>query len=318
MKVAIAFDDVEARDATPDERGVLDSVRAVEGALARLGHQPQRVPVSGDIFAWLTALHGALPAVVFNLCEGIAGRSELEPHFAAVVELLGIAITGSGAATLALARRKDRVNAILDAASQPVPAWTLVPNGHAPGGWTHYPAIVKPAAEDGSVGMDAGSVARSLPELERAIARARRWAPLLVQSYVHGRELNVAFVGREPLPISEIVFTVAAGAWPIVDYRAKWVSGSDEEHATPVRCPAPLDGRDATRVLAAARAAWQAVGGRGYGRVDLRLDPDGGVHILEVNPNPDLAPDAGLARAAGIAGWNHDELIARILTEAVR
>ncbi|MGH7482774.1 MAG: D-alanine--D-alanine ligase family protein, partial [Longimicrobiales bacterium] len=154
MKVALLFDDVDARAAaTPDERGVLEAVEAVAAALADLGHDCTRVPIGGPIAAWLGRLETDRPDVAFNLCEGAGGSSAHEPRVAAAVELAGIPLTGSAAETLALARRKDRVNALLAAIDLPVPRWLV----HTPGApvptWRRYPAIVKPAAEDGSVGI---------------------------------------------------------------------------------------------------------------------------------------------------------------------
>jgi D-alanine-D-alanine ligase len=63
--------------------------------------------------------------------------------------------------------------------------------------------------------------------------------------------------------------------------------------------------------------AWEAVGGKGYGRVDLRLTEPDTLHILEINPNPDLAPSAGLARMALARGWDYGALVERILAEAL-
>ena len=65
-----------------------------------------------------------------------------------------------------------------------------------------------------------------------------------------------------------------------------------------------------------ARAACAALGVTGYARVDLRLDERGAPHVLEVNPNPDLAPSAGLTRMAAAAGWGYDRLIAEIVDSA--
>jgi D-alanine-D-alanine ligase len=73
----------------------------------------------------------------------------------------------------------------------------------------------------------------------------------------------------------------------------------------------------ADRLTAVAREAWLAVGGGGYGRVDLRLDEAGQPWILEVNPNPDIADDAGLSRMAKAAGWSYDDLILRIMDAAL-
>jgi D-alanine-D-alanine ligase len=58
--------------------------------------------------------------------------------------------------------------------------------------------------------------------------------------------------------------------------------------------------------------AWNLVGGCGYGRVDMRIDANGQPWILEVNANPDIAPDAGLARMARVAGIEYGPLIRNI------
>jgi D-alanine-D-alanine ligase len=66
-----------------------------------------------------------------------------------------------------------------------------------------------------------------------------------------------------------------------------------------------------------AKNAWNAVGGEGYGRVDFRLTEPNILHILEVNPNPDLGPSAGLARMAEVSGWSYSLLLDQIVFEAV-
>jgi D-alanine-D-alanine ligase len=121
-------------------------------------------------------------------------------------------------------------------------------------------------------------------------------------------------VGQEVLPVSEILFAACQRA---VTYAAKWAAGSLDDRRTPVECPAQLPAALANQAVALARAAWAAVGGRGYGRVDLRTDEAGHPYVLEVNPNPDLAPDAGLARMAEAAGWGYVGLVHRILEEAL-
>jgi D-alanine-D-alanine ligase len=265
---------------------------------------------------WLETLRRARAALVFNLCEGAGGSSAAEAHIAAFVELLGVPMTGSGAETLSFARRKDRVNAALAARGLPVPAWCTA-HEIVPRSWTRYPAIVKPAAEDASVGITQRSVARDAAELEAALAAARVHAPLLVQEYLEGRELNVGILGDEVLPISEIDFgTMPASHWRLVSYSAKWDAGSAEDLGSVPRCPAALDDALAARVRCLALEAWRAVDGRGYGRVDLRGDSADTFHVLEVNPNPDLAPGAGFARMAAVAGYDYATVIQRIVGEA--
>jgi D-alanine-D-alanine ligase len=109
-----------------------------------------------------------------------------------------------------------------------------------------------------------------------------------------------------------------AGSWPIVTYAAKWDTGSDEDLGTQPRCPAALEPELAKRAVQIARLAWQTLAhARGYGRVDLRITDQGEVHVLEVNPNPDLSSDAGLARMAQARGWDYHSLVLRVIDEAL-
>jgi D-alanine-D-alanine ligase len=99
------------------------------------------------------------------------------------------------------------------------------------------------------------------------------------------------------------------GKWRIVTYQSKWATGSDEDVGTKPSCPADLPSRLAAEVRRVALAAWKLVGGEGYGRVDMRIDAAGQPWILEVNANPDIAPDAGFARMASVAGIEYPALV---------
>jgi D-alanine-D-alanine ligase len=140
-----------------------------------------------------------------------------------------------------------------------------------------------------------------------------RWEEVLVQQYIDGREINVGIVDGEVLPIAEINFgDMPRGMWKIVSYQSKWITGSDEDLGATPSCPADLP-PDLTRELEQiALGAWKAVGGQGYGRVDLRIDSSGRPWLLEVNPNPDISPDAGLARMSRVAGMDYNALIRRV------
>jgi D-alanine-D-alanine ligase len=327
MKVTILHDDVKGRpNATPDELGVLEAVEAVEEALEALAHEAIRLPAGEDVESWRPRLASNGTQVVFNLCEGLGGRSEGEVLAARIVEESGLPMTGSPSATLARSRQKDRVNALLKERGLPVPVWFLWSGVEGarkgsldlPAGWTSFPAIVKPAAEDGSVGIDQGAVVSDPVSLARRLEEMRDRSPLLVQAFVGTREINAAIIGREVLPLSEITFQgLPEGHHPIVGYEAKWVAGSLEDMGTRPVCPAPVPTAVASRVRLLALKAWRAVGGRGYGRVDFRLSPPDGLWILEVNPNPDLSPSAGLARAARVEGMSYRDLVDRVLQEAL-
>ena len=143
---------------------------------------------------------------------------------------------------------------------------------------------------------------------------------MLIQEYVAGREVNVGFIGRDLLPLSEIKFDrMPEGSWPIVTYEAKWSAGSPEDLGTQPVCPAELSPELSRRAIQTARLAWESLAGaQGYGRVDLRITDSGEVYVLEVNPNPDLSSDAGLTRMAQARGWDYGELVRRVVEEALQ
>lgn len=308
MRTAVAYDHAADRGGTADTAGVREAVDAVVEALVRLGHAAFPIALARPVDRLLDQLGGV--ELIFNLAEGLDGRAEDEPRLAALMELSGRPVTGAASDTLALCRRKDRVNGLLESLGVPIAPWTLVRPG-AEAAWSRFPAIVKPAGEDGSVGIDDASVVDDTLDLSAALRRVPGDA--LVQAFLGGRELQVGIVGAEVLPVAEIVFT---GRQRVVSYAAKWSPGSDADRDTRPECPARISTMLHDEAVALAWRAWSAVGGRGYGRVDFRTDAAGRLHLLEVNPNPDLAPSAGLARMARVRGWGFDDLVAHIVGEA--
>lgn len=318
MRVALLYDDISSRpNASEDELSILESLDAADEAVCELGHTPVWIPVAPRLDSWIDLLAHSAIDVVFNLYEGIGGDCANEARVAGIVELFGLRMTGCDSETLGLARRKDRVNGLLRDHGLPVPAWAAVEVKRRRLYWDKFPAIVKPAAEDASIGITQRSVARNRRELAKAIDAAECFDRVMVQQFVEGREFNVGIVGKTVLPVNEIDFSnMPAGAWPMLSYAAKWDLGSAEDLGSEPRCPAAITDAQASTLQDLAVDAWRIVEGRGYGRVDFRMDEAGNPFILEVNPNPDLAPAAGLARMAKAHGWEYPELIDRIITEA--
>lgn len=313
MRIALLFDGGSTLDATPDLL-IMQTVEAIETALMDEGNTVVRIPVSFQ-GKWIDRLKRGRFDVAFNMCEGIDGVAEMEPPVISVLELFGIAFTGSTSYTTALCLRKHVVNALLAQSGLPVPPWITLRRGSRIRS-VGYPAIIKPAAEDASIGVEQRSVVRTARALKaRVEAMLQTFDEVIVQRYVEGRELNVGIVGDTILPIAEIDFSaMPKGMWRMVTYRSKWEAGSDEDLGAQPRCPAELTGRSASEVRHVALEAWRIVGGHGYGRVDMRLDEHGQPWVLEVNSNPDIAPDAGLARMARTAGIEYATLV-RTITE---
>src|SRR5579884_1868042 len=315
VRIVILYDP-GAGDWTPEDiRGVLKAVDEVGAVFATMGHEVRKVPVRHDMRWFHTARRADL---VFNLCEGVHGKGEWEEHVVGTLEFAGVPVTGASLWTLAACRRKPVANALLAQAGLPVPRW-VVAQGRIDDDFP-LPAIVKPAAEDASAGLDRGSVASDRKALRaRVAAMTEQFDEVLVQEYIPGREFNVGFVGTRALPVAEIDFSrMPEGAWPILTYAGKWEVGSPDDLGSVPVCPAAIPQKLAATLVRVAETAWRTMQGKGYGRVDLRVDEQGRPWVLEVNPNPDLNDDAGLSRMARAAGWDYAELVRAIAELALR
>jgi D-alanine-D-alanine ligase len=258
--------------------------------------------VRGEVAEVLALLAEHRPDVVFNACEAPLGRPDLEAHVAALLEWLGVRFTGAGSATLALCRRKDLVKAVLAAAGVPVP--------RADG----FPCIVKPRDEDGSAGIFVDSVCENADALARA--KRRLAGPLLVEQFLPGREFAVSLWGDNTPAHVSIGETRFLNGLRLNTYAAKWEPDSEEFANSPISYAIERNPALRETVVAAARRAWHAVGGRGYMRVDVRLDGGGNPFVLDVNPNPELGPGVGICRAVQEAGWTWERFVRQLIAWA--
>ena len=316
MKIALVFDGASALGKSADLT-ILETLEAIEAVLLADGHQITRIPAQPD-GRWVERVRRGKFDLAFNMCEGLDGVAALEPSVISALEVLGVPFTGSSSWSTALCLRKHVVNSFLDRAGLPVPRFGVVHRG-APLPTVGFPAICKPAAEDASIGVEQRSVVRTMRALAARVADMHeRWNEVLVQRYIDGREVNVGIVGSTALPVAEIRFDgLPKRMWRIVSYRSKWITGSDEDLGTVPSCPAEMPDALSAELKQLALAAWRLVGGTGYGRVDMRIDRAGRPWIIEVNTNPDIAPDAGLARMARAAGLDFGALIRAICDEAL-
>src|SRR3989475_543881 len=285
VKVVILFDP-GAEDWTPEDiRGVMKAVDEIGAIFASMGHEIRKVAVRHDM-RWFQVARRA--DLVFNLCEGVHGKSEWEEHVVGTLEFAGIPITGASLWTLAACRRKPIANALLQQAGLPIPRWTVA-QGKIEDDFP-LPAIVKPAAEDASAGLDRGSVVSDRKALRaRVAAMTEQIDEVLVQEYVAGREFNVGFVGTRVLPIAEIDFSrMPEGAWPILTYAGKWEAGSPDDLGSVPVCPAAIPQKLAERLGKLAGGAGRGVLGEREGRPGPRPPPKGGPPGPPGEPHPPL------------------------------
>jgi len=277
------------------ELDVLETVVEVEKVLPGEDFEVARFGYARDPRLLLDRLAEWRPDVVFNLFEGEADRTATEFYHAAVLEWARVPFTGSPAAALALARDKVRTKYLLRGGGL-LTAPFLVLDEPREFDWPHaWPAFVKPACQDASVGIDQQSVVTTPAQLA---ARVRyvfdRYGPLvLVEQYVTGREFHVHVFEEsdsrvQVMPPAEVRFRSGPGYWPVYTYDGKWNESSVEFRNTQLVGNVTLEGELGDRVAHVCATAYRLLGMRDYARVDLRVTPLGEPYVLEVNPNPYL------------------------------
>ena len=255
--------------------------------------------------------------LIFNLCEGQLGRKGSEAQIARMMSERGFVHTGASYSALARTANKWTTKKILQANGLPTPAYQII--RHATDWELEIPApvMVKPIAEDGSIGITQRSLARTddevLPLVQEHLKKYQQ--AVLLEEFIAGREINVAIWGDATpriLPIAEIDFTWTDDPFEkFVTYASKWIDDSPEFSGTPGICPARLTTKERKTIEEISLQCWQHLHLSGYARIDMRLR-DGIPFILEVNANPDLAPDAGFFRSATAAGYSYEAMILHI------
>ena len=324
MRIAVCFNEAPAIPSRGEaldllsEQGARHEAEAVLAALHSLGHEAVLVALQADIGDFIARLQNSVCDLVFNLCEGFWGDSSKEMHVAALLELLKLPFTGATPYCLGLSQDKARTKDLFNAHHLPTPRHILVRAGgqHPKIKGLAFPLIVKPRFEDASLGITGDSIIATEKGLHNRIHYIHQTyrQDALVEEFIVGREFNVAIVGNyhpEVLPISEICFDPAL-PHPIVSYNGKWIEESAEFSGTQPVCPASLRFREEVLIKDVALRAFKILECRDYARIDIRFR-DGVPYILEVNANPDIAPDAGLARAAQAAGLSYAQLVARMI-----
>lgn len=322
MRVLILHSDVPP-DAPPDEQDTLLQAVAVEGALIELGHEASRAAYAPDAAQLEATLTNENPDLVFNLVESVWGRGLYAPLAVQMLADLGVPFTGAPAAAMAATGDKVLTKRLLRGARLSTPDWSEPPHwrGLGEGRW-----IVKSISEDASLGLDDGAVVRGR---EAVAARAQLSAVKygghwFAERYIEGREFNVALIERKgkphALPIGEMMFEDwEAGKPRIVGYAAKWDEAAPEYSGTPRvfdwhrKEPGLRD-----TLEKASKDCWSLFGLRGYARVDFRVDASGRPYILEINPNPCIEPNAGVAAACAQAGLSYVQLIDDIVRAALQ
>ena len=328
LKIAVLYDRWEPDDDSSGTNGKAPLVRTLDkkeveeevvDGLTKLGHEPTLHQLDGS----LKSLH-ALPKldcdILFNLSESFGGNDTADYNIAAYLELVGKPFTGTGSHGLMLAQDKSVAKKIFAFHGISTPVFARSFRGRlAFSHELHFPVIVKPMREDGSIGIEFNAVVSSIKELMERIDWLHEQfdSPILIEEYVEGREMYVGVLGNEnpeALPVIELDLSKLPEGTPrIAAAEVKWGKGTKAYRDTKSIVATDLSEETAALLQSTAVAAYQALELRDYGRVDMRLKADGTVSVIEVNPNPWLASRAELAQAARKAGRTYNQLIEEII-----
>lgn len=254
----------------------------------------------------LVGLEQLAPSVVFVALHGRGGE---DGTLQGALELLNIPYTGSGVLASALGMDKQRTKQVWSAVGLPTPESIMLDAGSD---WSAVvaqlglPLIVKPVHEGSTLGI---SIVKSQAALEAAYHEAAQFdARVMAERFIVGDEYTVALLGSQVLPAIRV--EVPGGFY---DYEAKYIANTTQYH---LPCGLPTEQEAALADLC--QQAFAAIGGVGWGRVDVMRDSEGRFWLLEVNTVPGMTDHSLVPQAAAHAGITFDELVMEIMNTAGR
>jgi D-alanine-D-alanine ligase len=276
----------------------LKSGAAVLAALQESGVDAQGIDVDRNILSVLQAGHYDR---VFNILHGRGGEDGV---IQGALELLDLPYTGCGVKASAISMDKLMIKRLWLGAGLPTPNYrvlTAETDFEAVVAELGLPLIVKPASEGSSIGISKVTEAAALKSAYEAAAKSD--PVVIVEQWITGAEYTAGVLAGEPLPLIRIEVPGV-----LYDYDAKYISND-----TRYFCPCGLSEAEEQAMRHLALTAFAAVGGQGWGRVDMMRDQQGKAWLIEVNTNPGMTDHSLVPMAARAIGMDFKALVVRIL-----
>ena len=237
---------------------------------------------------------------VFMILHGPGGEDGVVQ---ANLELMGMPYTGSGVSGSSLAMDKLRTKYVWHGLGLPTPAWRVlhsVEECRQAAADFGLPMMVKPTCEGSSIGI---TRVTAEDQLATAFESASQYGEVIAEQFIDGRELTVAVLGGEALPVIHI-----ETPRDFYDYDAKYFVDSTGYH-----CPADVSDAVASECQRLALQAFKALGVRDWGRIDFMCDANDRVWLIEANTAPGMTDHSLVPMAAREAGLSFEQLVCRIL-----
>jgi D-alanine-D-alanine ligase len=295
---------------TLDKKEVEDEVVV---ALTKLGHDATLYELDGTqkSLLGLARVDGDL---IFNLVESFAGDDTADFKIASYLELLGRRYTGAGTHGLMLAQDKAVAKKIFAFHGILTPVFAKSFRGRLD--FSHdlqFPVIVKPAREDGSIGIEFSAVVSSIRELMERMdwLHANFDSPVLIEEYIEGREMYVSVLGNDkPEASLPGEYLIRNENKKFLDYTEKYAGTGNNEFVV----PAPISDELSNKIRKMAVTAFKAIDGSGLARVDFFLRSDNGaVLVNEINTLPGLTDASGFPKMWAATGKSFPQLVDELI-----
>lgn len=320
-KVAILYGKL-SENPLEDELDIFDQVSIIREVLKELGYDPYEKVFGLNLDKIRNELLKEKPSFVFNIVETIENRGELHYIASALLEYLKIPYTGGSSETLMLTTNKPLSKEILKTNHISTPQWFSSKFSAAFDIDKTY--ILKPAKEDGSLGIDEDKIIKGSDKSEITKILSNQYTEYFAEEFIDGREFNVSVLGGkkgpEVLPIAEMNFVNFPEGKPrIMGFKAKWDENSFE-YINTTRSFNTLDNEPALKaeIEDICTHCFKVFNLRGYARVDLRVSKDNKPYVIELNSNPCISEGSGFLSAVKEAGYSYSQAFQRIIEDAFK
>lgn len=292
-----------------------ETIKAISDSIRRFGHQVDLVGNAKELIVRLSA--GDRWDLVFNICEGMHGSAR-ESQVPAILDVYGIPYTGSDALVLSICLNKGRAKDVLMRAGLPTLEYCEINEINEINDLKmQFPLFVKPISEGNSKGVLKKNKCYNLNELRnRTLELLNEFKqPVIVEPFISGSEYTVGIIGTGKN--SRVIGTLEI----LIN---NCVESEIYSYSNKIHCATHIEYRylkeseiNSKKVEDIALKAWQTIGGRDFGRIDLRCDSSESPQILEINPLPGLDPEhSDLPILCKKASVSYDTLIGMIIDSA--
>jgi D-alanine-D-alanine ligase len=305
-----------------DEADVIEQVNLVTAALQNMEYDVKYLQIDLNLGIAIRRIHGIKPDIIFNLAETIGNKGEFTFLANSVLNFVRIPYTGSPLIPMFQCSNKHLAKKELNAIGVKTPAGFSLRECDLLDPDKKY--IIKPIWEEGSLELDEDCV--FMGSDTEFIDRIRRKSVnhYFIEEFIEGREFNISILsgadGPEVLPLAEMTFQgYPAGKPKMMGYKSKWDDTSFEySHTRRTFRVGKEDGPLRDELTAICKKCWIELGLKGYVRIDFRVTKDSVPLVIDINLNPCLSESGGFMAASKKKGMIFEEVIARILEDAVR